>query len=396
MAKLIPAEKKRLLAIARSFGTPVYAYDAVQIERACKRLRRHVPDAAIHYAIKANANPAILKIIKAAGCGVEAVSIGELMLAQSLGFASERISFTCSNLTEKELVRAARAGVRVHLDSLHQLTVWGTRKLGKEVSLRLNQGIGAGHHAHVITGGPDSKFGISLRDIPQAKRIARKYGLTITGLQQHIGSNVLDIKVFERAMTTLLATADGFPDLMHIDFGGGFGIPYEPGQKPLPLETLGKRATALMKEYYKRRGYRVAFSFEPGRYIVAEAGTLLVEVTDIKSTEKHLFVGVNSGFNQLIRPAMYDAYHPIENLSRARGPRKLLTIAGNVCESGDILARARRMVTPQIGDILAIGIAGAYGFSMASVYNLRALPKQILYAGKTTKNISVNPTEYAV
>lgn len=396
MSKLIPAQKKRLLTIARTYGTPVYAYDAQHIERQCKKLMRHFPDAQIHYAIKANANPAILKIIKAAGCGVEAVSVGELKLAQSLGFPAERISFTCSNITEKELVAAARAGVRVHLDSLHQLTVWGAKKLGKEVSLRLNQGIGAGHHAHVITGGPDSKFGISLKDVPQALRIAKKYGLTITGLQQHIGSNILNVPVFERAMTTLLKTADTFPDLLHIDFGGGFGIPYEPGEKPLPLEALGKRATKLMKEYYKKRGYRVAFAFEPGRYVVAEAGTLLVEVTDIKSTDKHLFVGVNSGFNQLIRPAMYDSFHPIENLSRARGPRKLLTIAGNVCESGDILARKRRMVTPQIGDVLAIGITGAYGFSMASVYNLRALPKQILYAGKTVKNVSVNPTEYAV
>lgn len=395
MTKLIPAEKKRFLAVARKYGTPTYLYDAVRIERQCARLKRHLPDAHFHYAMKANSNPAILKIIKKAGFGVEAVSIGELRLALAIGFLPKNISFTCSNITPSELREAARLGVRVHLDSLEQLKEWGTQKLGREVSLRLNQGIGAGHHAHVITGGPNSKFGISLKDVSEAQKLAKKYGLTVIGLQQHIGSNVLDVATLEKAMRKLLETAALFTDVTHIDFGGGIGVPYEPGAKQIPLEMLGKRATGLMRTHVRDIGRPIRFSFEPGRFVVAEAGVLLVSVTDIKSTEKHVFVGVNSGFNQLIRPAMYGAYHPIENASRARGPRKTLTIAGNVCESGDIFASNRRMVMPAVGDILVIGIAGAYGFSMASNYNLRKLPTEVLATGPVTKNISFNPTEYA-
>ncbi len=291
MTMLIPSEKKRLLSVARKFGTPVYVYDAVRIERQCAKLLRHFPDASFHYAMKANSNPAILKLIRKAGFGLEAVSIGELRLALATGFKPEDISFTCSNITEQELREVAKQGVRVHLDSIAQLALWGEHRLGGEVSLRLNQGIGAGHHEHVITGGPDSKFGISLKDVPQAKRLAKKYGLTIVGLQQHIGSNVLDVATFERAMRTLLETAASFKTVTHIDFGGGFGVPYEPGAKQVPLEALGKRATRLMRTYARESGQEITFAFEPGRFVVAEAGILLVSVTDMKSTESTCLSG---------------------------------------------------------------------------------------------------------
>lgn len=397
MTKLIPAERKRLLAIARSYGTPVYVYDEKVLVRQAARLQRLFPDIAFHYAIKANANPTILRTLKKAGMGAEAVSPGELRLALSVGFKPAQISFTCSSMTEGELVEAARSGVRVHLDSLGQLRLWGERKLGSHVSIRLNQGIGAGHHAHVITGGPDSKFGIGLRDIPEVLKIAKKYRLTITGVQQHIGSNVLDAAIVEKAIEKLLNTVSKFPDITHIDFGGGLGVPYEPGVRPLALETLGKRVSARIRRFTRETGRSLTFAMEPGRFLVAEAGTLLVLVTDSKETEKHLFVGVNSGFNHLVRPAMYGSYHPIENLTRARGPRKPLTIVGNVCESGDIFATKRRMVMPVVGDILAIQMAGAYGFSMASEYNLRKRPKEILIQSATRfKNISFDPRDYVV
>ena len=396
MTKLSTAERTRLLSVAKKFGTPVYVYDSNVIEGQCAKLLRNFPGVAFHYAMKANSNPEVLRLIRKAGIGVEAVSLGELTLALQSGFKPASISFTCSNLTERELVAAANTGVRVHLDSLTQLEIWGKKKLGVSVSIRLNQGIGAGHHAHVITGGPDSKFGISVRDIPNAKALAKKYGLSIIGIQQHIGSNVLDVKIFEKAVRTLLATAKTFQDITHIDFGGGIGVAYAPGTPSLPLGELGKRVRVLTREFEKEIGREAHFSMEPGRFLVAEAGTLLVSVVDIKTTEKHFFAGVNSGFNQLVRPAMYGSYHPIENLTRARGPRKLVTVAGNVCESGDIFATKRAMVAPSIGDTLAILIAGAYGFSMASNYNLRKLPKEILLTNKGAKDISFAPHSVAL
>ena len=389
-------QKLALIAAAKKYGTPLYVYDQAVIEEQCRKLKRHFPDVAFHYAMKANSNPEILKIVRREGIGCESVSLGELALAQKSGFTKEQINFTCSNLTEQELRLAAESGANVHLDSLTQLEIWGRLKLGDQISLRLNQGIGAGHHAHVITGGPHSKFGITLKDIPEAIALAERYKLRITGIQQHIGSNVLDVGIFVKAMRTLLATARTFPELTHIDFGGGFGIPYAPEQKQLDLKRLGSEFSRLIREFTAGEGKDIALSMEPGRFLVAEAGTLLVSVVDMKRTTKHLFAGVNSGFNHLVRPAMYGSYHPIENLSRSRGKREAVTIAGNICESGDILATDRTMTVPSIGDTLAIRIAGAYGFAMASLFNLRALPREVLIGpGGKTKDISFVPTDFA-
>jgi diaminopimelate decarboxylase len=382
---------------AATYGTPVYAYEQSVIEDQCQKLRRYFPHIAFHYAMKANSNPEILRIIRKQGIGVEAVSVGELTLAKAVGFKTKDTSFTCASLTEAELVAAAASGARVHLDSLAQLEIWGRRTLGREVALRLNQGIGAGHHQHVITGGPHSKFGITLKDLGEAKRMAKQYGLVITGIQQHIGSNVLDAEVFLKAMRMLLKTAEAFPDLTHIDFGGGLGVPYAPGERSLALARVGKEASAMMSAFCTAYGREISFAMEPGRFIVAESGTLLVSVVDRKETSAHTFVGVNSGFNQLIRHAMYGSYHPIENLSRQRGAKIPLTIAGNVCESGDLFAVDRPMVRPEIGDVLAIRNAGAYGFSMASNFNMHALPREVLIerSGRL-KDISFSPSSYAL
>ena len=380
----------------QTFGTPVYVYEQERIEAQCQKLRRHFPNVAFHYAMKANSNPEILRIVRKQGIGVEAVSLGELALARHVGFKAKDISFTCASLTEAELVAAAASGARVHLDSLTQLETWGRRALGREVSLRLNQGIGAGHHAHVITGGPHSKFGITLDDVPEALRIAEKHSLAIVGIQQHIGSNVLDAEVLLKSVRALLQTAKQFPNLGHIDFGGGLGIPYTPGESQLDLKRVGKELKTLTETFKKSIGRDVSFAMEPGRFIVAESGSLLVSVVDQKRTAAHQFVGVNSGFNQLIRHAMYGSYHPIENLTRTRGPKTPITVAGNVCESGDLFAVDRMMVRPELGDVLAIRNAGAYGFSMASNFNMHALPHEVLVseAGRL-KDISFVPSEHA-
>jgi diaminopimelate decarboxylase len=202
-----------------------------------------------------------------------------------------------------------------------------------------------------------------------------KYGQRINGIHQHIGSNVLDPPLFAKAMRALLGTARQFERLEYVDFGGGFGIPYRPGEPRLDMRKLGALIDETMADFVLQAGYTPRLAFEPGRYLVAEAGTLMVSVTDYKVTPHKTFVGVDSGFNQLLRPAMYGSYHHIENASNPRGRKQKVTVAGNVCESGDVFAKDRPLAVAKIGDLLAIRTAGAYGETMASTYNARSLPK---------------------
>ncbi len=381
--------------LAKRYGTPLYVYDAQMVETRCRELVRAFPGMHVHYAVKANANPALLKLMRRMGLGAEAVSPGELLAAEAAGFKKSDISFTAPSLTEAELIFAAARAGRVHLDSLTQLETWGRRALGKHVSLRLNLGIGAGHHAHVRTGGDGSKFGIVPADLEEATRIAARYGLRITGLQQHIGSHVPDGSDYIEGAAALLAAARALPDVSHLDFGGGFGIPYRPGERRLNLTRIGKEVRSLVRAFEKQTGRAVSCALEPGRYPVAEAGSLLVSVVDVKKTGAHLFAGVNSGFNQLIRPALYDAYHEIVNVSRG-GKKVAVTVAGNVCESGDVFAWDREMAAPRIGDLLSIQNTGAYGISMASTYNLRALPREVLVSEGRMREVSHDRSAFLV
>lgn len=385
-----------LIRAAEAFSTPVYVYEESAIRTQCQKLKRHFPGIQFHYAVKANANPEILRIIKEEGIGAETVSLGELHAAKKAGFPADSLSFTCASLSEEELIKASRSKARINLDSLMQLEAWGRNSLGEEVSLRINQGIGAGHHSHVMTGGPLSKFGITLKDIPKAKEIAASYGLRVTGIQQHIGSNVLDADTFLKAVHALLGTASRFQDVTHVDFGGGLGIPYRPEERQLNVKALGKSVSAALQEFKDKKGREIAFAMEPGRFIVAESGTLVTSVTDQKETAKRMFIGVNTGFNHLIRHAMYGAYHQIDIVGRTSGKKARVTVAGNICESGDLLAIDRSMLLPKIGELLAIRNAGAYGFSMASHFNLRSLPKEVLFdrEGKLS-DISFRPWDIA-
>lgn len=390
-------DREGLLRVAKRFGTPVYAYDEATLVAQCALLARSFPGFEVHYAAKVNSNPVLLTLIRKQGLGVETVSEGELAVAQAAGFSPQRTSFTCSNLAERELTAVARTGVRMHLDSLTQLELWGKNRLGSRASIRINQGIGKGAHKHWVTGGPDSKFGITLADLPRAQEIATRYGMKIVGIHQHIGSNVLETEPFLKATDALLKTACMFTDLEHIGFGGGFGVPYVGGERQIPLVSLGKEMGARIAAFEKSMGKRLSYSIEPGRFVVAEAGTLLVSVVDTKETEKHVFVGVNSGFNHLVRPVLYGAHHEIENLIERKGKRIPISIAGNLCESGDVFAHDRPMVLPQTGDVLAIRTAGSCGFSMASYFNMRALPKEVLITRSgALRDISFSPGTYAV
>lgn len=365
-----------LINAVRKFGTPLYLYDTSIVKEKCKELKKNFPGVTLYYACKANTHPKIIKLIYKQGFSIETVSPGEIAIASKAGVPKSRITFTCSSIDEKELISVAKQGIRIHLDSLNQVENFGKNFPGKEISVRLNLHIGAGHHSHVITGGPDSKFGIDISDIPKLKQIAKKYGLKIVGLHQHIGSNILDVPTFLKGIKALFNIAPLFPDLRHLDFGGGFGVPYNQ-EKRLNLEILGKEVKKLYKKFTDRYGRKVKISFEPGRYLVAEAGSLLVKVTDIKRNPGKTFIGVNSGLNHLIRPSMYDSYHEIINLNNLNGKKEKVTIAGNICESGDVFAKNRAIAKPRIGDILEIQNAGAYGYVMSSIYNSRPKPKEI-------------------
>lgn len=377
----------KLIRIAKKFGTPIYVYDGELIEEKCKELKTILNCANLYYACKANTNPEIVKFIYRQGFGIETVSPGEISIAHKAGVPVSKITFTCGSIDKNELVSVAKQGIQVHLDSLYQVEIFGKNFPNREISARLNLNIGAGHHSHVITGGPDSKFGIDISQIRELKKLAHKYNLQITGLHQHIGSNILDVNTFLKGTEVLFKTALLFPDLKYLDFGGGFGVPHKPGEKSLNIKMLNQKFNKQIVLFVKKYGRKVKISFEPGRYLVAEAGNLLVKVTDIKYTPTKIFVGVNSGLNHLIRPAMYDSYHEIINMSKPNGKKEKVTIAGNICESGDVFAKNRIIASPKIGDILAIKNSGAYGYAMSSEYNSRPKPKEFLMFKNNVKKI---------
>lgn len=374
------------MKVAQTEEAPVYAYSLSTVRSQFEKISSAlvgVP-ARIFYALKANAHPDILKTLKECGSGAEAVSFGEIERALEAGFLPEEIVFTSSNISEAQFQRVMDTGVSINIDSLNQLEWFGRRRPGSEASIRINKDVGEGHHAHVVTGGALSKFGIHHLQVGEIKEVAGKYDLKIVGLHQHIGSHVLDDHIFIGAMKILMDFAQEFPGLKFLDFGGGFGVPYEPHEEEIDMASFGKHVSEEWKKFTEEYlpaqagGSSIEFRFEPGRYLVAPAGALLVEVTDIKEHSGTIFVGVNSGFNHLIRPAMYGSYHAIENLSNPNGKEMSVTVAGYVCESGDVFARERVLPEPRIGDILAIKDVGAYGYSMASDYNLQPKPKEII------------------
>src|SRR3989344_575495 len=344
-------QNSKLDSLAKNLGTPIYIYDSKLIRDRCKELKKNLPGVNLYYACKANTNPEILKIIHKEGYGIETVSPGEINIAKKAGVPTSKITFTCGSISEKELMSVVKQGIRVHLDSLHQVEVFGKHFPGKEISVRLNHGIGAGHHPHLITGGPDSKFGIDISQIRELKKLAKKYKLRIAGFHQHIGTNILDIPILLKATFAIFSTALLFPDLKHLDFGGGFGVPYKIGEKKLDVKKFGQEMNKLTLNFTAKYRRKVQISFEPGRYLVAEAGNLLVEVNDIKNNPTQTFIGVNSGMNHLVRPAMYGSYHEVINISSPKGKKKKVTIAGNICESGDVFAKGRLIVKPKVGNI---------------------------------------------
>jgi len=378
--------KKPLLSAAKAhdlikkYGAPLYVYRRDVIATRYQEFDRAIrwPKKRIFYACKANANTSILQLLRKLGASIECVSRGEVERAMQAGFPATRISYTCSNIPRTELEWLIRKKVSVYIDSLNQLEWWGQLHPNSDVSIRLNLGYGDGGHKHLTTGGEDSKFGIYHGDITKVKRIAHQYNLRIVGLLQHIGTSVKKPHSLLRAMSLVFDAASQFPDLQYLDFGGGFSIPYRPEEQTLDLPELGKKVSTSFAAFCKRYGRELELRTQPGRYVVAEAGALIAPVIDIKENPGNTFVGINSGFSHLIRPVLYGAYHHIFNLSNQKGRLKKVHIVGSLCESADFLAKNRSLPTPRIGDVLLIADSGAYGYSMASDYNLREKPKEIV------------------
>ena len=377
-------------SLAAEFGTPLYVYEEDIIRRQCRLLREGFPayqgGAApeFHYAMKANPNPAILRVLQAEGLGVDTVSPFEVRLCLALGFRPEQIIFTGNNTSDAELREAIGHRVPVNVGSLSELARYGRLNPGGRVACRINPDVGAGHHPHVITGGPDSKFGIYHSHLPRMQAILAEHKLTLTGVHSHIGTGILRIEDMLTAMEITLGTAHKLPGLEFVDFGGGFGIPYRPGEAPLPLAELGREMSRRFAHFCAGYGQPLRMKFEPGRFLVAQSGTLLARVTTLHATPAHTFIGTDSGFNHLARPILYGAYHAIVNASAVAGPPLRAVVAGNICESGDVFTQGtggiedRDLVRTAEGDLLAVRDVGAYGFNLASQYNLRPRPAEVM------------------
>lgn len=376
--------------LAERFGTPLYVYNEAVLRKRCQELQAlsNHPSFCVNYSAKANTNLSLLSIVREEGCVVDAMSPGELHLNQIAGFTPDKILYVCNNVSADELRNAVENGVLVSVDSLSQLDLYGSINPGGEVMVRFNPGIGAGHHQKVITAGKATKFGVSPEDMDSVFALLAKHQLRLAGINQHIGSLFMQPEGYLNATEFLLSLAEQLPgdalqNLKIIDFGGGFGIPYHKyEQEPrLDLATLGSRLHSLISTWAQRTGYSGRFFVEPGRFVVAECGLLLGSVNAVKMNGNTRYVGTDLGFNVLARPAMYDSHHDMEVYRKNSGPDSHLevqTVVGNICESGDILAKDRPLPLVQEGDILGVLDAGAYGYVMASTYNQRLRPAEVL------------------
>jgi diaminopimelate decarboxylase len=365
-------------------------YDEATLRERCREMKRLVKyaDYNVNYTPKANGNLALLQIIRDEGLDAEAMSPGEIHINLAAGFKPEQILYIATCVSEEEMLFAMEKGICTSIDSLSQLKRYGRLSertgLGKQVAIRINPGVGAGHHQKVVTGGGDTKFGINLADLPMAKSIIKAHKLTLIGLNHHIGSGVTDGAVYLAAAETMLEQALQFKDLKFIDFGGGFYINYKKlsGGGRYDFTEVGERLDALIADFTQRYGKKIRFKTELGRYIVAEAGKLVGTVHAVKCNGEKKFIGTDIGMNVIMRPVIYNSHHDIEIQGKTGYPKRKtekMTVVGNICETGDILAKSRRMPKDTAeGDVIIVHDAGAYGYSMCSTYNARLRPAEVL------------------
>jgi diaminopimelate decarboxylase len=383
-----------LLKIATEFGTPVYVYDAEKIKSQYEHITSAFPgvDLQIKYAMKALSNISIIKYLKSLGAGLDAVSIQEVELGLRAGYTPKEIMYTPSCVDFAEIEEAIALGVTINIDNIAILEQFGHKHGSKiPVCLRLNPHIMAGGNHKISTGHIDSKFGISILQSRHLLRVIETYNIHVNGLHMHTGSDILDAEVFLKGAEILFDFARNFDTITFLDFGSGFKVPYREGDIKVDLQDLGAKISSAFKMFQEEYGKPVQLWFEPGKYLVSEAGVLIVKTNVVKTTPATVFIGVDSGMNHLLRPMMYDAYHDIINISNTSGTRRVYTIVGYICET-DTFGWDRQLSEVKEGDLLAIRNAGAYGYSMSSNYNARFRPPEVLVVNGEAKLIRERET----
>jgi diaminopimelate decarboxylase len=385
--------------LASQFGTPLYVYDAAVIRRQIANVKRSFSALPVRpfYAMKANANIAILRLIRDEGFGCDAVSPGEIYLAKQAGFESKDIWFTCSNVSDDDLLAIHDPDIVINVNSMSEIDRIIALDLPNRIALRVNPDVGAGHHVDVVTAGIGVKFGIDISELASARMVVEDSGRRVVGLHAHIGSGIDHIEPLLESARRLLEVAAEFDHLRWINFGGGISIPYHPEESPFPIDEYGAELTRVADHLLRARGLEAII--EPGRYMVAQSGTLLARVTARRVSYGMTWLGVDTGFNHLARPSKYGAYHHITNCDPRSDGFEDVIVAGNLCESGDVFTRdsqgnvlTRHIERTKVGDLLAFHDAGAYGFSMASHYNARLLPTEVLVEGENVTVIRERQT----
>jgi diaminopimelate decarboxylase/aspartate kinase len=350
--------------------TSAFVYDLEAVRLAARALKRMKSLARIHYSVKANPNAHLLQVLRSEGLEFECVSRGEAERVRQLfpDLAPERILYTPNFAPRAEYAWALSAGVRITVDNTYVLAVWPQLFRGRDIFVRVDTGVGRGHHSYVRAAGTHSKFGVPLQELPELAKLARAAGAHVMGLHAHVGSGIFDVSTWNHTARLLAEAAAHFPELSVINVGGGLGVPESPDHAAVDLTRLDALLQSVRREYPQLKIW-----LEPGRYLVAAAGVLLTRVTQLKTKGDICFVGVATGMNSLIRPALYGSYHDIVNLTRIEQPAtQLVNVVGPICESADVLGHDRLLPETREGDVLLVANAGAYGRAMSSEYNLRA------------------------
>ena len=380
---------QQLIDIANEFGTPVYVYHAERIADQYKKLQKAFKNsnARFFYACKSLTNINILKYVQSIGANLDCVSVNEVRLGLMAGFDKQNILYTPNCVDFDEIVEVKELGVNINIDNISILEQFGN-KYGNSypVCIRLNPHIMAGGNYKISTGHIDSKFGISIHQLRHIERIVKTTNLNVTGIHMHTGSEIKDIRVFLEGLEVMFNTASHFPNLEFIDLGSGFKVPYQAGDAETDITTLGEKVALAFADFEKETGKKLQVWFEPGKYLVSQAGYFIVKANVIKQTPAAVFVGVNSGFNHLIRPMMYDSYHHIENISNPTGAERIYNVVGNICET-DTFAWDRKLHEVREGDLLVFYNAGAYGFEMSSNFNSRLKPAEVMLINGKAKLI---------
>ncbi|MCB0559340.1 MAG: diaminopimelate decarboxylase [Lewinellaceae bacterium] len=372
------------LELVEQFGCPLYVYDSAVIERQYKRITEafKVKNLRINYACKALSNINILKLFKELGAGLDTVSVQEVELGIRAGFAPQDIIYTPNCVSLEEIQEAVAFGVKINIDNISILEQFGQAHLDVPVCIRINPHIMAGGNHKTSVGHIDSKFGISIHQMPLVHRVIEATGLKVEGVHMHTGSDILDPDVFLFGAEIMLKIAKEFPGLEYLDFGSGFKVPYKEGDIETNIEELGEMISERFNEFCKEYGRDLCLMFEPGKFLVSDSGSFLVQVNVVKQTTSTVFAGIDSGLNHLIRPMFYNSFHRITNVSKPGGRARFYTVVGYICET-DTFGINRRIAEINEGDILCIHNAGAYCFSMASNYNSRFRPAEVLiYKGQ--------------